>query len=161
MNLIILTPAEMNTLIAQLRGQLEDINTTLLTTISVGTIAARVKRLVAAALAIDAHHTLDQIAESVGLLESADTAANEAPKTGPLDLGEIADAILFYGAIPPAAVEQFGIEPAVMKPVLIEHSHDMLKIVENIVDRVKEKLTEADTAQSLAEQSACLVELET
>lgn len=140
------TIAEMNAKVAQLSSQLEQINTTLQHSISAGPIAAQSKRLVAKALANDANHTLQQIAESTELLKpqqkSEGNAAMPASKTGLLAyLGEMVDAIL--ETIAQAAAEQFGIEPAAIEPFLIEHNSVMLEIVADMLDRASVKLTEA------------------
>lgn len=146
----LISVAEMNTMIASQKGDLAEIETTLQQKLGTGTgtAAAQSKRLVAFALAKQAAAMLEQAASSVEYLNvPADSSSEEtAPETD--DTGLLGGLVKMAAEIAVAIAESLGVDAEAIPPFLIESNSIMLPLSGDMINQAKEKLVEADVAES-------------
>jgi hypothetical protein len=146
----LLTPAEMNIMIAEQEADLSELETTLEQKLGNGAAAAQAKRLVATALVKQAAAMLQQASGSVQYLDAEAATSNEEAPQEAGDNTPLGVVVKMAEEVSENLAEMLGVEAAAIPPFLVECNSIMLVLSGDMINRAKEKLTEAAAAESLA-----------
>lgn len=146
-----LTGEQMNQRLAAIQADLTAIGATLEEKLTVGDSRAQAKRLVALAMAKQVEPMLGQIAQAAQFLTppKATEAAEEEPTAGDND-GQDLFANLFKMAaslaegVAEEIADMYGVDAQAIGPFLVETNSVMLVVAEDLINRAKQALAEAD-----------------